>query len=513
MPADGHADSATDAFDVTFDGDTVPAGRHRPRRSSRSEDGTGVDFVGDGTADGGFAVSGDTVSEHSASTSPSASPSRSSSGGTASDALAGGEAHDSNASITWTTLDDDAPLDGDDVDATPHEGSDTDADDASFSLAAVAKTILSTGIDGATNDDTEVVAGEFVTYRVVVDVPLGDSSDAAIVDVLDPGLVFDPSGHVLGLRHRRLHRRRLAAIRSTATTSTLLTTGLAGGFGSRRCRRRGQLPRPGRSVGSAGQRRARRHADRRARRHSATPPPPATCSSLVHRVPRLRRATPPTADRGTGARHHRRELRARQRRRSPTPTEATPPIDVAQRATVDAVTVREAQLSVIDNAIVDAGGTVVADPVFDAGDAVNHRLVDLARSPARPAPRSAPSTPRSPCLSRPSTATSPTSSPPSPTARARAPSPASSSRSGHPHPLPPRLRPRPRRDPDRHLRGHRHRRRPGFHHRHRHRLPLLGEPRRRRTGQPGERGDARHRSRRTPSRHPTPPPSPSATRC
>ena len=232
--ADGHTASATDAFDVTFT-DAIPQGVTGLSIVS-AEDGSGNAFTGDGTPFGGFAVTGDDASGYAVSHAGFDLALGESVTlvltGTADAALVEGDAHDSDVSIAWTTLDDDNDIDndvstdvdnegvdGDDADDTPHEGGGTDSDAARFSLGDISKSIVSTGIDDASNDDTEVVAGEFVTYRVVVDVPLGSSPDAAVIDVLDPGLVFDPTGTL-----------SVVAVDAAGDPSTHLSTDLVGGF-------------------------------------------------------------------------------------------------------------------------------------------------------------------------------------------------------------------------------------------------------------------------------------------
>jgi len=109
--------------------------------------------------------------------------------GTAGTGLSNSEEYISNATVTWTTLDAQDTSDGNDA----AEADDTDSDSASFSLASLQKTIQQTGIDDASNDNVEVVTGEYVYYQLVVDLAQGTSALAAIEDTLDDGLIFDSS--------------------------------------------------------------------------------------------------------------------------------------------------------------------------------------------------------------------------------------------------------------------------------------------------------------------------------
>ena len=80
------------------------------------------------------------------------------------------------------------------MDASESGGSDNDA--ATFSLGNIEKSILNTGINDASNDNTEVVTGEYVTYQVAVEIPQGTTPLAEIEDTLDTGLVFDQANGV-----------------------------------------------------------------------------------------------------------------------------------------------------------------------------------------------------------------------------------------------------------------------------------------------------------------------------
>ena len=111
--------------------------------------------------------------------------------GEAGASIVAGDTVDNIADITWTTLDDDAD---DGFDAGESGGS--DSDNAIFSLGNIEKTILNTGINDASNDNTEVVTGEYVTYQLSVEIPQGVTPVAEIEDTLDAGLIFDQANGV-----------------------------------------------------------------------------------------------------------------------------------------------------------------------------------------------------------------------------------------------------------------------------------------------------------------------------
>ena len=118
--------------------------------------------------------------------------------GTVNTSVVAGDTIVNTAEITWATLDDDAAEDGFDNNPDPAdniEGTGDDESEAEFTAAnpTFDKSILSTGINDASNDDGEVVAGEYVTYQLVVTVPEGTTKLAEITDVLDPDLIFDPT--------------------------------------------------------------------------------------------------------------------------------------------------------------------------------------------------------------------------------------------------------------------------------------------------------------------------------
>lgn len=65
-------------------------------------------------------------------------------------------------------------------------------DDASveFDVPTVKSSLLDTEFDVTNNDDTQVVVGELVTYRIELDVPEGQTAGVVVNDLLDPGLAF-----------------------------------------------------------------------------------------------------------------------------------------------------------------------------------------------------------------------------------------------------------------------------------------------------------------------------------
>ena len=91
------------------------------------------------------------------------------------------------ANIDWDTL-------GDDIEGEQsEEATGSDSSSVSFVVASPTfeKVIASTGINDSTNDNSEVVAGEYVTYDLVVTVPEGTTPLASITDTLDANLLFD----------------------------------------------------------------------------------------------------------------------------------------------------------------------------------------------------------------------------------------------------------------------------------------------------------------------------------
>ena len=203
-----------DAFDVTFS-DVVPAGVENLAVAS-VRDGAGTDLSGPVTA---FAIdrdpgTGANVVSHAGFDLARGDVVVLTLTGTAGPALVAGDTYEADASIGWTSLDDGDPDDGVDA-ADTGESAGAASAAASFSLSDIVKGVVSTGIEDGSNGRADVVAGEYVTYRIVVDVPQGASDDAAVVDVLDAGLAFDPAGDF-----------------SVTPTSGAVTTDAPGGFGA-----------------------------------------------------------------------------------------------------------------------------------------------------------------------------------------------------------------------------------------------------------------------------------------
>ena len=181
-PADAPLDvSATSAYDVTFS-DTLPAGIDNPVILS-SVDSTGASI-------NGFTLTGNTISHTGFDLTYNDFVTLTISG-IASATIVEGDAVSNQADITWSTLDDDSD---DGFDAGESGGSISDT--AVFSLSNIEKTIVSTGINDQSNDNTEVVAGEFVTYQLLVEVPQGMTPEAEVIDTLDDGLIYDQANGV-----------------------------------------------------------------------------------------------------------------------------------------------------------------------------------------------------------------------------------------------------------------------------------------------------------------------------
>jgi len=100
----------------------------------------------------------------------------------------------------WSTLDDTAD---DGIDAGESGGS--ASDNAIFSLADIQKTIIDTGINDASNDNLEVVTGEYITYQLSVAVPHGTSPLAEIEDTLDASSVLTSEISIMSLRSAALN--------------------------------------------------------------------------------------------------------------------------------------------------------------------------------------------------------------------------------------------------------------------------------------------------------------------
>jgi len=155
--------SGSDAYDITFT-DVLPAGIDAPAIVS-ALDSAGVSVPG-------FVLSGNTISHAGFDL--------------AGPAITEGTTVLNSAGIGWSTLDDDSD-DGRDSGETTG----SDSDNATFTLSEIVKTVTGTGINDSINDNNDVVVGEFVDYRVVVELPKSVATLAEVVDVLDSGLVFD----------------------------------------------------------------------------------------------------------------------------------------------------------------------------------------------------------------------------------------------------------------------------------------------------------------------------------
>ena len=152
--------SGGSAYDVIFN-DALPAGITSTAIVSAT-DSTGADVPG-------FTLTGNTVS-HTGFDLLLGDTVTLTVSGVASGSLPAGDTITNEAEISWSTLDDMAD---DGFDAGESGGS-TD-DEAVFSLADVEKTIVSTGINDASNDNNEVVSGEYITYQLSIVVPHGVS--------------------------------------------------------------------------------------------------------------------------------------------------------------------------------------------------------------------------------------------------------------------------------------------------------------------------------------------------
>jgi len=170
------APSDTTAYDVTFN-DVLPAGLINASIVSAVDSNT--------NPVAGFTLVGNTVS-HTGLDIPLGEFITVKVSAEAGPGITEGSQIDNTANINWSTLDDAA---NDGFDAGESGGNDNDT--ATFSLANIEKSIVGTGINDASNDNTEVVTGEYVTYQLLIEVPQGTSPLAEIEDVLDSGLVFD----------------------------------------------------------------------------------------------------------------------------------------------------------------------------------------------------------------------------------------------------------------------------------------------------------------------------------
>jgi len=168
--------SQTNAYDIIFN-DNLPAGLvSLSVDSAMRNDGTGVS---------GFQLTGNTLS-HTGFDLPFSEEVTIVVSGIVGPASVEGDTITNTAQIEWSTLDDDSD---DGIDNSESGG--TQSDSASFTLSDIEKTVVSTGINDLTNDNTEAVAGEYIDYQVVLEVPKGFSPLAEVFDQLDDGLIFD----------------------------------------------------------------------------------------------------------------------------------------------------------------------------------------------------------------------------------------------------------------------------------------------------------------------------------
>ncbi|WP_420450184.1 hypothetical protein, partial [Ilumatobacter sp.] len=88
--------------------------------------------------------------------------------------------------MSWQTLGEPAHGDA----GTERTGTTDAASDFTVASPTFAKRLVETGIVSPTNGTADVVAGERTVYELTVTLPEGTTSDAVVVDTLDPGLVF-----------------------------------------------------------------------------------------------------------------------------------------------------------------------------------------------------------------------------------------------------------------------------------------------------------------------------------
>ncbi|MEM7783024.1 MAG: SdrD B-like domain-containing protein [Planctomycetota bacterium] len=90
---------------------------------------------------------------------------------------------------THTT--DDTERTGDDGQTgNPNNYEAIDTADITILSPTILKQVVSTGINNATNSDTQATIGEFITYSITIDVPEAGTPTAQIIDQLDAGLEF-----------------------------------------------------------------------------------------------------------------------------------------------------------------------------------------------------------------------------------------------------------------------------------------------------------------------------------
>ncbi len=93
-----------------------------------------------------------------------------------------GDSISNSTDVTWDSLVGTAN--------TGRLGMDNDGSSFNVSRPTITKTILSTGINTAANDNTEITIGEDVLYEIVIAIPEGTTPDAQVVDTLDPGMRY-----------------------------------------------------------------------------------------------------------------------------------------------------------------------------------------------------------------------------------------------------------------------------------------------------------------------------------
>jgi len=173
------AASQAAAFDASFN-DTLPSEISLVSVVS-AVDSTGV-------AVSGFAVSGNTVSNTDFDL-PLGESITLTISGTVNTTASASTTVNNIANITWDSLGD--PSQGNQN--LESNGSSSDSDKFVVASPAFEKQIVGTGITDASNDDGQVVAGEYITYKLITTVPEGTTPLVQITDTLDADLLFDPS--------------------------------------------------------------------------------------------------------------------------------------------------------------------------------------------------------------------------------------------------------------------------------------------------------------------------------
>ncbi|NNK58695.1 MAG: isopeptide-forming domain-containing fimbrial protein [Desulfofustis sp.] len=180
------ASSETDAFDVTFS-DAIPPEVEGVSLVSVTDSAMSLT-----TSD--FTLAGNDLSLNSATDMPESRVISIVLQGTLSQNVAPGDVILNDAEVRWHSLDE-APTNADGVERTGDgSGANDYAAAGSATIAVdsvgVSKTLFSTGIVDATNENDEATIGETVTYEVEITIPEGTITDASVTDLLDPGLDF-----------------------------------------------------------------------------------------------------------------------------------------------------------------------------------------------------------------------------------------------------------------------------------------------------------------------------------